>query len=313
MPTVAEAVNSASLHDPLLQGLSVLSQYQAIPFTQYIRYVLPLDGYIFWLRTKTAIIQGSLHVAIDKQQREDETIAVNRVVLTTGELIQEFNEIGPNTIWIGEQAGIKFAFVQQGPFYRAAGLFHYSGDAVYPALESQLVDVGAQLSAATLIVSNSLPAWLTLQSYTPAWLVVPNPSVTLYPSFAVPDNLRPPYGAIHIEPAETQPLNLLPIVAAQGAHSQLASDKVRATLYGLTNAEALAWLDLVIQYSYDTDVIGIQDVTPARDEKRTQAELGILAMKKTFNFQVSYLQETLPNVARQLIETVATTYLPQNP
>jgi hypothetical protein len=310
MPTVAEAVNAASGSDPLLQGLAVLSQYQAIPFVQYIRHVLPLDGYVFWLRTKQTIVSGSLHVAARKEQREDETIAVNRVILTTGEEVQEFNEIGPDTIWVGENQGIRFAFSQTGPFYQAAGLYHYAGDAVYPALESQLVDVGEQLSDATLIVSNSLPAWLTLKSYTPAWLVVPNPAVMLYPSFAVPDNLRPPYGAVHIEPAETLSISSLPAVCAMGAHSQLASDRVRVTLYGLTNAAVMAWLDLVYQFSYDTDTIGIMAPAIPRDEKRTQAELGILAMKKTFDFQVSYLQIALPNVARKLIATVVTTYFP---
>ena len=226
MPTVAEAVNAASERDPLLAGLSVLSQYEAIQFTQYVRYVLPLDGYVFWLKTKATTIQGSLHTSARKDQREDETIAVNRVVFTTGELVQEFNEIGPNTIWVGSAVGLKFAFSQTGPFYRAAGLFHYSGDAVYPALESQLVDVGAQLPTTTQIVSNSLPAWLSLVAYTPVWLVVPNPGITLYPSFAVPDNLVPPYGSIHIEPAETQAISEVPFISYMGAHSQLAEDHV---------------------------------------------------------------------------------------
>ena len=312
MTSVAELVNTASDRDPLLQGLSVLSAYEEIPFTQYIRSVMPLDGYVRWLRTRTAMIQGSLHIASDKQQREDETIAIHRVVFTTGELIQPFNEIGPNTIWIGEYNGSKFAFSQGGPFYRAAGLFHYKGDAVYPALLSQIVDLGAQLSDSTLVVSNSLPAWLTLKTYAPAWLVAPNPDITLYPSFAVPDNLPPPYGSVHIEPAETQGVSPLPVVAALGAHSQLVSDRVRVTLYGLTNTQALAWLDLVYQYSYDTDAIGIMEPATVRDEKRTQAELGILAMKKTMEFHVSYLQTSLPNIARQLIETVVITYFPLN-
>ena len=74
----------------------------------------------------------------------------------------------------------------------------------------------------------------------------------------------------------------------------------------------MAWLDLVYQFSYDTDTIGIMAPAIPRDEKRTQAELGILAMKKTFDFQVSYLQIALPNVARKLIETVVTTYFPNN-
>lgn len=308
MTSIAEAVNAASDRDPLLQGLSVLSQYEAIRFVQYVRYVLPLDGYVFWLRTKETSIAGSLHIAADKQQREDETVAVHRVVFTTGELVQEFNEIDPATIWIGETCGLKFAFSQSGPFYRAAGLFHYSGNAVYPALESQLVDVGAELSTATLIVSNSLPAWLSLVAYTPIWLVVPNPGITLFPSFAVPDNLRPPYGTIHIEPAETQAISALPAIGAMGSHSQLASDKVRVTLYGCTNAQASAWLDLAVQYSYDTDAIGLQSAPIVRDEKRTQAELGLLAMKKTLDFQVSYLQATLPNVARRLITSVVPGY-----
>ena len=314
MTSVAELVNNASDRDPLLQGLSVLSQYQAISFSQYIRYVLPLDGYIFWLRTKTAVIQGSLHVSVDKQQREDETIAINRVVFTTGELVQEFNEIDPNTIWIGESNGVKFAFSQQAPFYHAAGLYHYSGNAVYPALLSQLVDVGDQLDPTTLVVSNSLPAWLTLQSYTPIWLVGPNPDIPLFPSYAVPDNLPPVYGAVHIEPGATQPIGAFPVIGnpgVNGYHGQLASDQVHVTLYGATNDRALAWFDLVNQFSRDTNTLGMMEPAIMRDQKREQAELGILAMKKTINFKVSYLQQSMPDVARVLIEKATATMLPQ--
>lgn len=311
MPTVAEAVDAASGSDPLLQGLAVLSQYQDIVFVQYIRYVLPLDGYVFWLRTKATKIPGSLHVKTNKQQREDETIAINRVIFTTGDEVQEFDEIGPNTIWVGEYQGTRFAFSEAGPFYQAASIYHYAGDAVYPALESQLVDLGAELCTQELIVSNSLPAWLTLVSYNPVWLVAGNPAVTLYPSYLVPDNVRPPYGAVHIADDQTEPLGAFPVIGAWGAHSQLAADRVRVTLYGLTNAQALAWLDLVVQYSRDTDVIGMMDMVIARDPKRTQAELGIIAMKKQFNFRVSYLQSTMPGVGLQLIQKATATMLPQ--
>lgn len=310
MTTVSEAVDVASGRDPLLQGLSVLSQYQAIKFTQYIRYVLPFDGYVFWLRTKDCQIEGSLHISASKQQLEDETIAVHRVVFTTGDLVQEFSEIGPDTIWIGEVDGLKFAFSQRAPFYRASGLFHYSGDAVYPALQSQLVDVGEQLSPDTLIVSNSLPAWLSLKSYNPIWLTVPNPCVTLYPSFAVPDNIVPPYGVVHIPPEQTQAIGAFPALGRHHSHHQLASDQVKITLYGLTNAQALAWVDLVNQFSQDTDTIGMMDLAIVRDEKRTQAELGILAMKKTVTFKVSYLQSAILDISRVLIAQAIVTVTP---
>ena len=38
-----------------------------------------------------------------------------------------------------------------------------------------------------------------------------------------------------------------------------------------------------------------------RDDKRTQAELGTIAMKKVVDFEISYYQERINDVARQMI------------
>jgi hypothetical protein len=312
MATVDESTSAEGGAGTLLAGLRTLSLNEAIPFTQYIRYVLPLDGYVFWLRTKQCDIQGSMHISADKRQLEDETISISRVLFTTGSEVQEFNTIGPDAIWIGEAGGLKFAFSQRGPYYRTANLFHYSGDAVYPAMQSQLVDVGAQLSPDTLVVSNSLPAWLQLKSYDPCWLQIPNPCVTLYPSFAVPANLRPPYGSVHIDPAQTKAISAFPMLGhTHTSQHQLVTDRVRITLYGLTNEQAMDFVSLVNQFSEDTNIIGMMDIAAMRDEKRTQAELGILAMKKTIEYSVSYLQGAVRNVARALIEHASATILPQ--
>lgn len=292
----------------LTAGLQTLSEDEEIIFTQYVRYVLPLDGYVFWLAVQKTPVRGSLHYGADKQQREDETIAVSRVVFTTKYPVQQFSAIAPDAMWVGEAPGLKFAFSQRGFFYKPSGLWHYSGNAVYPALESQLLDIGAQPATVTLIVSNSLPAWLSLKSYAPIWLTAGNPGITLYPSFAVPDNIRPPYGAVHIAPEDTEPMTLAPFIGPMGQHFQLAKDRARVTLYGTTNAQAQAFLDLVYQYSLDTDIIGITAPAIARDEKRTQAELGILAEKKTLTFEVSYLQSAMPNVALQLIKSAPITF-----
>lgn len=308
-----EATDAVAPENTLSAGWRTLSLDQSIAFTQYVRKVLPLDGYVFWLKAQQTTIQGSLHYPADKRQNEDETISISRVVFTTDTEVQQFAAVKPNTMWVGEVAGLKFAFSQQGPFYQGAGQWHYSGDAVYPAMETQLADIGT-ISDADLIVSNSLPAWLQLVSYTPEWLIAGNPDITLYPSFLVPDNLRPPYGAVHIDPDQTQAIGALPVIGNRGAHSQLASDRVRITLYGATNAQAAAFLDLIYQYSSDTDTIGImQDTGIIRDEKRIQPELGVIAMKKTISLQVSYLQTSMLNVSRQLIESASVTMLPQPP
>jgi len=186
-----------------LAGLQTLSEDQLVTFQLYVRWVLPLDGYVFWLGTGREIpVRGSLHVTMDKRQLEDETVAINRVVLTTGERVQEFNVIAPDQMWVGEVHGQRFAFSHSGPRYRASGLYHYNGDAVYPALANMLVPVGEQFPKTTLIVSDSLPMWLTLKTYSPIWSNPPNPALTLYPSFALPDNLHPPYGVVHIYDTE---------------------------------------------------------------------------------------------------------------
>ena len=327
MPKITESANALSQGPSDVTALQILSLDQTITFVQYTRYVLPLDGFVFWLKTQSIDVNGSLHVSIAKKQNEDETVAVNKVVFTTGTAIQKFNDIKSNTIWVGGFHDIRFAFTRSDAHYKSAKLFHYVGDAVYPALANLLVDNGDQLPLSTLVVSNSLPMWLALVAYTPVWLQPPNPLVTLYPSYAVPDNLRPPYGVVHIEPTGTRALGAAPLLgptrprgsAALGtvdgttpdsSHWQLTADQVRVTLYGLTSQEALDFHDLVFQYSYDMDYMGIMNVPIVVDEKRTQPELGILAMKKTIHFEVSYYQSRVNTAARQLVEKATASIIP---
>ena len=308
MPTLDEAESSLGGAATLFAGLRAISLGEKIAFVEHVRKVLPVDGYVFWLGTRPIEVFGSLHVSTDKRQLEDETIAVNRCVFSTPTEIQPFNEVGPNTLWIAEAGGLKFAFNQRGFFYEPSKLWHYSGDAVYPALESQIVPVGT-LQAREPIVSNSLPAWLQIVDYSPVWLDPPNPCVMLYPSFLVPANLRPPYGAVHIDPAQTQAVLSVPWMSSRSSDYQLAQDRVRVTLYGLDNDQASAWRDTVLQYSMDTNAFGMMDGSIIRDEKRTQAELGVIAMKKTVEFVVSYTQKALRDIARQLIKSAPVTFI----
>jgi hypothetical protein len=298
---VSEAQNAIDINPTLAAGISEISEPQSIAFTQYVRYVLPLDGYVFWLATQQRQVYGSFHYAIQDQQNQEESLAINRVLFTTQEEVQAFQEIAPNTIWVGCWGRLKFAFSSRGPYSANAGVYHYSGDAVYPFMESQLLDVGAQPSPDTVIVSNSLPAWLQIVSYEPVWLDPANPRIVLYPSFLVPDNLRPPYGVVHIDPSGTTALQGVPLLGPTATHTQLAQDKVRVTLYGLTNDAAMDWLDTALRYMQDTNVIGLMNTPIVRDEKRGQVELGILAEKKTIDFEVAYDQSSVRAVARQLV------------
>lgn len=300
MPTIEESLGHQSqLNAALVEGVNSLSQDQTIVFTLYTRQVLPLDGFIFWFKTdRTFTASGSLHYSVDTNQREDETISVNHVVFTANEQVEDLNVIAPQTMWIGTFGELRFSFSSQANFYEQAGLWHYRGDAIYPAMESQIVDSAANLDLANVVTSNSLPIWLTLNALMP-----------VYPSFLIPDNIVPPYAAVHIDPAGTSAIQSAPHFTSTLTHMQLVRDKVKITIYGSRNTNALDYQDYIFNHSLNTDDIGIMNMPVIRDEKRTQNEISVVAMKKSIEFDVSYYQTRINTASRQFILQSIQTYL----
>lgn len=391
MATVDEAgAAKQQLAADIKAGVDTLSQNQEITFTKYVRLVLPLDGFVFWVRADlvsasalysaarfnaatyneapriitpaaTLTVEGSLHYETLDEQNEDESIAINRVTFTAEQEVNDFNQIGPNVMFVGTFEDLKFAFAQRASFYQQADTFHYVGNAVYPAMETQLVDSVAGLDFGNVVVSDSLPIWLALNGYLNP--VVPEPSpvgvygigegpvggggdpqsssvggfviggspvgggylspfadrflpitLPLYPSYAVPQNLAPPYASVHIVPDSTEAIQAAPYLDATLTHWQLVSERVRITIYGLRNYNALSLVDAINQYSLDSDLFGIMNMPTLRDEKRTQVEIGVLAMKKSIEFKINYYQTTARQLARQLIVScIPTFYLGDEP
>lgn len=305
MPSIAESFDSQSqLADGLAAGVNTLSNQQEITFTRYSRSVLPTDGYVFWVNTGvTQSVQGSLHYATDQQQNEDETVDVNRVIFTALSQIDVFNAAAPTDLLVGEFEGIQFSFNARGSFYQQANLYHYVGNAVYPALASQLINSAADLPVGP-IVSNSLPIWLAQST----------PSLPVYASFLVPANVVPPYVVAHVDPELTEtpsfpiyvwPGTTVPNSGASPLHdlpsTQLAKDRVRLTMYGLTNQQAIQFYASLIDYSLNTDNFGFGNSPAIKDAKRTQSELNVIAMKKTLDIDAWYFQSTSDAIARRLI------------
>jgi hypothetical protein len=75
----------------------------------------------------------------------------------------------------------------------------------------------------------------------------------------------------------------------------------------MRNFNALTFVDCVNQYSLDTDAFGIRNMPILRDEKRTQVEFGAIAMKKSIDYEVSYLQSTMRAISLQLIQSAFST------
>lgn len=303
-------------------GVETLSANQSVTFQQYAKIVLSQDGYVFWVVTGTKCeVKGSLHYITDRHQDEDQTLAANRFIFTAEKEITQLNTVSPTSMWVGawstDGGQLQIAFADRGAFYKQADLWHYSGYAVYPALGQQLVNSAADLPVGP-IVTNSLPIWLTQTSYA-------GNTVPVYASFLVPDNIQPPYVVAHIEPDSTEVLGAFPILGTPGVQvpdsgtapiyqfpsSQLAKDFVRLTLYGFTNQQAIQYLQTLADYSLNTDNFGFCDSPVIKDDKRTQAEIAAIAMKKRIEFHASYYQGTADAIARRYIRSAVMTITTQ--
>jgi hypothetical protein len=338
MSTIDEAITAKTpLGSDLAAGVESLSLDQEITFTLYRRLILPLDGYAFWvkadmisasamfnqttfnrtgfnvmptvaLEAPTFTAKGSLHFATDTRQEESETYSASRVTFTAEEEVQNLGSIAPNTLWIGSFGEIRFAFSSRGSFYKQADLFHYLGFAIYADMETQIIDspIGFRRRQ---VVSNSLPGWLAINNYQPPY-GFGNPGIVLYPSFLVPDNIHPPFAAVHIDPNSTTAMSAVPLIGPDSSHSQLCADRVRLTIWGLNNDSGTDLMDCIFQYARDADVFGITNMPVLRDEKRTQSELLTLAMKKSADFEVSYQQGRQRDIAQQYITSVIPSFIP---
>lgn len=356
--SVAEALaHGSELASGLQASVRTISQDQVLTFEPYARVMLPMDGWLFWIKktllSPSAVFNtsplntyalnqsrrivsdlspfgigasptggpigtigtvqapeplsapGSLHITTTNTQDIDENFSVNRVVFTSTVEINALNAIAPGWLYIATVDDFKVAFSSRSSFYRQAGLWHYVGEAVYPVMEQMIIDDVRQFDAHNVVVSNSLPIFLALNKIMP-----------MYPSFLVPDNIRPPYGAVDIPADQTTALQAAPYKDVNGSHWQLVHDRVKITMFGLRNFNALDYQDYLFDECLASERSsapwGVMNMPIVRDEKRTQVELGAIALKKSMELDVSYFQTTIRNYARQLILEAIPTFIVAN-
>lgn len=322
MPSAAESLslNKTELSGDLAAGVAAISYNQTIQFQRYVRTVLPLDGYVFWVKDATSgsaiSVQGSLHYATQTRQEAAENYVANSMVFSALSTVNDLNDVDRSTLWIGSFEGLQFAFDSRGRWYVQAGVHHYVGYAVYADMATQVVDSAAGLDPDRVIVSDSLPIWLGLNSYTAinsgAGFSMPS-DIELFPAFLTPQNIAPPYASVEIIDTTTDAIAASPTLQGDSSHYQLVHETVKITLWGIRNDDALTFIDCVNAYSLAYNWFGIMNSPIVRDEKRTQSELSTLAQKKSVTFEISYYQYTARSAARQLIEKASATFIVTGP
>ncbi|EBR4099537.1 hypothetical protein BU538_25730, partial [Salmonella enterica] len=236
MPSLNELQQTAKteLNAALTQGLDDISRFQVVTFTKYIRKVLPLDGFVFWVKASvlssapdsepdTVNVKGYLHLTTESIQDDEQLYDRNVVTFTAQADIDPFNDIGSDVLYIGEFFGIQFSFSRRTGLNEAANLYHYSGEAIFPYMRSQIINSADDIDLADVVVSNSLPIWLSLSQFMP-----------MYPAMLSVQNLVPPYATVKC--GEPSPVAGAFCLDEKQNQYQLVSEDVTITVTGLRNA-----------------------------------------------------------------------------
>jgi hypothetical protein len=293
--TTSELAPGESIEIPAdcLNGAWVNALTSGHKFTVVLRQTVP--EVTFPINVK---VSGSFHYQSAILQQEDAIVDSNNVVFTALSEIQEFNQLGPDYLYIGDYDGITFAFSSRARLYEQADLYHYQGTALMSRMKTQIVDDPYNFNP-QLLVSNSLPIWIGMPNYVP-----PYPGFTcdipLFPSYLVTDNLIPPFGSVHIE--DTTSVEMGPAYGPTLEQSQLCREKVRVHLYGVDNSGALDFVAFVQQYSRDWNKFGLSQLPAIKDAKTIQSEFKILAQHKIVEFDINYAQYVARDEFRQFIK-----------
>jgi hypothetical protein len=297
--------NQGQMSSALQAGIETLDLQQTVVFELYKQIVLPVDGFVFW--TKASLLapgtvnpnysliveaKGSLHHTTINRQDPDESFSVHRMVFTSLQPINNLGATDPEYLYLATTDGEQYAFSTRSGWYRQSGLYHYSGDAVYPTLSTQILNDPNELGQEK-IVSNSLPIWLKLNQLFP-----------VYPGYLLPDNLNPPYAVIDIGEDDTYPMQSAPFWDRLGNRWQLTRDRVRVVTYGIRNNMILDWMDSVQNFALNNpEMFGIMNSPVPKDAKRGQIEINTIAQKKVIVFEVNYYQTRVNSLAQQLIKS----------
>ncbi|EDB9085326.1 hypothetical protein BEU93_14460 [Salmonella enterica subsp. enterica serovar Newport] len=301
MPSLSELSQAKTeLNASLVQGLDDISRSASVTFTKYVRKVLPLDGFVFWVKASvladdpdtepdTKEVKGYLHLTTESIQDEEQLYDKNVVTFTAQADIDPFNDIGSEVLYIGEFYGIQFAFSRRSGLNEPANIYHYTGHAIYPHMMSQIINSADDIDLADVVVSNSLPIWLSLSQFMP-----------MYPAMLSVQNLVPPYATVKC--GEPSPVAGAFWLDEKQNQYQLVSEDVTITVTGLRNAAVEDFLRYVQDYTLsDKAEMGVMNIPVIQDERITQNELNIIAMRKKVKFKVNYYQQRMRNVARRLI------------
>lgn len=317
--------------DGILTGsVQRLSGGATIRFTPYLRIVMPVDAFPFWVKgslvsahadlrkvwhgtghppRNSVDVAGSLHIRTAAEQDEVSSLDRSTIVFTTETEVRQFHNANFDTMWVGDFEGVKFALTERSSFYKQSGQLHYIGENIFPTMQTQLVDDLSGFDLSGRVISNSLPFWLEACRTDLPWLPGLRPTCPVFPSMIVPDNHPPPYVVIHVDDGAAESWQGARLYDSTMSSSNYVRETVRMTTIGLSNRQAEDLVTHIMSWSLiSPDGMGVCRNPVIQDAKEVQPALNALSMRKTIEWDVNYCQTAARDIAQKYILSVIPDY-----
>lgn len=326
----AAGVSSNAFSDSIAAGFDSIRYDRRLSFSPYVRVVLPLDKFVFWVKhsllspstlaslgvcadlPQSVEVACNVHVATNTEQGPTESLDMSSLLVNTRDQVRQFHDTSVNLLWLSSFEGIKFSIGGRNAYYEQASIHHYRGQTIYPVMLPQIIDEAGQLNQCELILSDSTPLWLYMASVIEKYIWLPGFNLPLEVAYLVPDNLEPPYGVIEVINGSQKAVTGGPIYSPNMSRNSYVTEEVKVTLLGCNNQVASDFLDSVLGYCLAHSPLGVNNSPVITDESRFQPELNIRAQKKVILFKVNYYQSAVRDMAVRLISQCIPTFTVEN-
>lgn len=327
---------------PQIAGVGLISGQQQYTFNLYVRLVLPIDGFVFWVlasQLTPAFLGkyfGDYNSAPYNASAFNGRKAIAPVLTPIEQAAFQFStngslhlsqEIGQDEDTTYTTSTVSFTtpeevtnFENMAPGTMFITTLDNGTQIGFGSQSSRYLLSGiwhyhgraVYASMQSQMVDDGRlihPGLAIVSNSLPFWLALGTPSVPVFPSFLSPFNLVPPYITAHINPEDTEALASAPLYGPTNSQSQLVKDRIRFTMYGVNNDAALDFQTSVLNTSLLGNY-GIMNMPVPRDEKRPQLEFQVIAQKKTMMLEVNYYQMRARQLAQQIIRHATMTFNP---
>lgn len=350
MATINEAASQSGSSDKaagLIAAISLLSAQETYTFELYKRVVLPLDGFVFWIKaSELSTYAGRKDVGaiynknpfaqiafsalayegnLTPKQQERYKFTINGSLHVSQEVKQEADAtyVNQDVSFTTKTQTINFDEIAPNELYilnipdgyenRIVGRVAFGNQRNRYSTAGLWHYHGKVLNSvqASQVVDNANainPDYAIVSNSLPYWLALSTAEIPVYPSYLSPKNLIVPYVTADIQ--TTEAIQSWPLVDEYSNQGQLVTDTIEFTMYGLNNAAALDFQLSVLNNSEHGEY-GVQNIPVPVDVKLTQSEFQIIAQKKVMKLQANYYQYRTRAFAIKLINEAKMALTPE--